>query len=63
MKQHNRIAQNAARVARQGAIMMNSAIAAMTRAAVKSNPEKQLRCWTAERTVEANRVLAGRAGK
>lgn len=42
----------AVKALRQSAIIANSAVASMLRAATKSNPDKFLRCWTAEMKVK-----------
>jgi hypothetical protein len=43
----------AVRALRQSAIIANSAVDSMLRAATKGNPEKFLRCWTAEQKAKA----------
>lgn len=48
------------RLLRQQAICMNSAIDDMARAAAASNPDKMLRCWTAE---QSTKLAAKRGGK
>ena len=48
---------------RQAAICCSSAVDSMTRAAARSNPEKQLRMWTAERITARVREQVRRAGK
>jgi len=49
---------------RQAAICCSSAVDSMTRAAARSNPEKQLRCWTAEQHAKLVQKLAQKgAGK
>ena len=45
---------------RQSAICMNSAVETMARAAAASNPDKMLRCWTAEQSAK---LVAKRGGK
>lgn len=48
---------------RQSAICCNSAVASMSRVAAQVNPEKQLRCWTAERKVEMQAKAVKGMGK
>ena len=43
----------AVRACRQSAITTNSAVDSMLRAATKGNPEKFLRCWTAEQKAKS----------
>lgn len=45
---------------RQSAIIANSAVDSMNRAAAASNPEKLLRCWTAQMIVAARAQKAGK---
>jgi len=49
----NRANRDAAiRALRQSAVIANSAVGSMARAAAKSNPDRMLRCWTAQQIVK-----------
>lgn len=52
--------QAAVKALRQAAICTNSAVDAMDRAARASNPDKFLRCWTAELKTAANATKGNR---
>ena len=49
----------AVRELRQLAICMNSEVDRMDRAARASNPDKMLRCWTAEQNVKLQQKMRG----